>query len=103
LLEVNNLVCGYGGEAVVKNVSFCPRQGDIGLSAGRKAAVAKALCCVLWPVFFANLGECKISLQGPSHQPTRSRSAPKKRRIGMVFRITRSFRNLSIADNVGFV
>jgi iron(III) transport system ATP-binding protein len=44
LLEVSNLRCGYGGEAVVKNVSVALRRGDIG--------------CLL----------------GPSHQPARQRS-----------------------------
>jgi iron(III) transport system ATP-binding protein len=34
LLEVSNLRCGYGGEAVVKNASVALRRGDIGCLLG---------------------------------------------------------------------
>ena len=34
LLEVNNLSCGYGGDSVVKDVSFALSHGDIGCLLG---------------------------------------------------------------------
>ena len=47
LLEVNNLSCGYGGESVVKDVSFALSQGDIGCLLGPsgcgKSTILRAL------------------------------------------------------------
>ena len=34
LLEVNNLSCGYGGDSVVKDVSFALSHGDIKTTVG---------------------------------------------------------------------
>jgi iron(III) transport system ATP-binding protein len=100
LLEVNNLCCGYGGEAVVKNVSFALRQGDIGCLLGPsgcgKSTILRALAG------FLPLSDGKISLQGQAISLPGRALPPEKRRIGMVFQDYALFPHLSIADNVGF-
>lgn len=100
LLEVNNLSCGYGGEAVVKDVSFALSHGDIGCLLGPsgcgKSTILRALAG------FLPLTEGAIYLQSqPISLPGRT-LAPEKRRIGMVFQDYALFPHLSIADNVGF-
>ena len=41
LLEVNNLSCGYGGDSVVKDVSFALSHGDIGCLLGPSGCCPK--------------------------------------------------------------
>lgn len=100
LLEVNHLSCGYGGESVVKDVSFALRSGDIGCLLGPsgcgKSTILRALAGFL-PLHGGEirLASRTISLPGRT-QP------PEQRRIGMVFQDYALFPHLSIADNVGF-
>lgn len=100
LLEVDNLTCGYGGNAVVKGVNFALRPGDIGCLLGPsgcgKSTILRALAG------FLPLTDGEIHLRGqPISLPGRT-LAPEKRRIGMVFQDYALFPHLSIADNVGF-
>lgn len=100
LLEVDNLTCGYGGEAVVNSVNFALSHGDIGCLLGPsgcgKSTILRALAG------FLPLIEGEIRLQSqPISLPGRT-LAPEKRRIGMVFQDYALFPHLSIADNVGF-
>ncbi|MBN7771455.1 ABC transporter ATP-binding protein [Marinobacter daepoensis] len=100
LLEVNNLSCGYGGDSVVKNVSFALSHGDIGCLLGPsgcgKSTILRALAGFL-PI---SQGEIRLQSQAIS-LPGRA-LPPEKRRIGMVFQDYALFPHLSIADNVGF-
>ncbi len=100
LLEVNNLSCGYGGDSVVKDVSFALSHGDIGCLLGPsgcgKSTILRALAGFL-PI---SQGEIRLQSQAIS-LPGRALQ-PEKRKIGMVFQDYALFPHLSIADNVGF-
>lgn len=100
LLEVNNLTCGYGGDAVVKDVSFALSHGDIGCLLGPsgcgKSTILRALAG------FLPLTGGEICLQSRQISLPGRTLAPEKRRIGMVFQDYALFPHLSIADNVGF-
>src|SRR6056297_1705615 len=98
LLEVTNLSCGYGGDSVVKDVSFALSHGDIGCLLGPsgcgKSTILRALAGFL-PI---NTGE--IRLQSSSISLPGRTLAPEKRRIGMVFQDYALFPHLTIAENV---
>ncbi|MBZ2167279.1 MULTISPECIES: ABC transporter ATP-binding protein [Marinobacter] len=100
LLEVNNLSCGYGGDSVIRDVSFALSHGDIGCLLGPsgcgKSTILRALAGFLSP----NTGEIRLQSRAIS-LPGRS-LPPEKRKIGMVFQDYALFPHLTIADNVGF-
>lgn len=100
LLEVNNLSCGYGGDSVVKDVSFALSHGDIGCLLGPsgcgKSTILRALAG------FLPLSGGEISLQSQAISLPGRTLPPEKRRIGMVFQDYALFPHLTIADNVGF-
>src|SRR5690554_5019763 len=100
LLEVNNLSCGYGGDSVVKDVSFALSHGDIGCLLGPsgcgKSTILRALAGFL-PI---SQGEIRLQSQAIS-LPGRALQ-PEKRKIGMVFQDYALFPHLTIAENVGF-
>ncbi|QSP96277.1 ABC transporter ATP-binding protein [Marinobacter salinisoli] len=100
LLEVNNLSCGYGGDSVIRDISFALSHGDIGCLLGPsgcgKSTILRALAGFLSP----NTGEIRLQSQAIS-LPGRT-LPPEKRKIGMVFQDYALFPHLTIADNVGF-
>lgn len=100
LLEVNNLSCGYGGDSVVKDVSFALSHGDIGCLLGPsgcgKSTILRALAG------FLPLTGGEICLQSQAISLPGRTLPPEKRRIGMVFQDYALFPHLTIADNVGF-
>ena len=100
LLEVNNLSCGYGGDSVVKDVSFALSHGDIGCLLGPsgcgKSTILRALAG------FLPLSGGEICLQSQTISLPGRTLPPEKRRIGMVFQDYALFPHLTIADNVGF-
>jgi iron(III) transport system ATP-binding protein len=100
LLEVNNLSCGYGGDSVVKDVSFALSHGDIGCLLGPSGCGKSTILRALAGFLPLNSGEIQLQSQAIS-LPGRT-LAPEKRRIGMVFQDYALFPHLTIADNVGF-
>ena len=100
LLEVNNLSCGYGGDSVVRDVSFALSHGDIGCLLGPsgcgKSTILRALAG------FLPISHGEIQLQGQAISLPGRTLAPEKRKIGMVFQDYALFPHLTIADNVGF-
>ncbi|NVD34653.1 ABC transporter ATP-binding protein [Marinobacter lutaoensis] len=100
LLEVNNLSCGYGGESVVKDVSFALSQGDIGCLLGPSGCGKSTILRALAGFLPLDAGEIRLASRAIS-LPGRT-LAPEKRRIGMVFQDYALFPHLNIADNVGF-
>ena len=100
LLEVNNLSCGYGGDSVVRDVSFALSHGDIGCLLGPsgcgKSTILRALAG------FLPISHGEIQLQGQAISLPDRTLAPEKRKIGMVFQDYALFPHLTIADNVGF-
>src|SRR5690554_3585322 len=100
VLEVNNLSCGYGGDSVVRDVSFALSHGDIGCLLGPsgcgKSTILRALAG------FLPISHGEIQLQGQAISLPGRTLAPEKRKIGMVFQDYALFPHLTIADNVGF-
>ena len=100
LLEVSNLSCGYGGDSVVRDISFALSHGDIGCLLGPsgcgKSTILRALAG------FLPLTAGEISLRSHTISLPGRTLAPEKRRIGMVFQDYALFPHLTIADNVGF-
>jgi iron(III) transport system ATP-binding protein len=97
---VNNLSCGYGGDSVVRDVSFALSHGDIGCLLGPsgcgKSTILRALAG------FLPISHGEIQLQGQAISLPGRTLAPEKRKIGMVFQDYALFPHLTIADNVGF-
>ncbi|MEE3169751.1 MAG: ABC transporter ATP-binding protein [Pseudomonadota bacterium] len=100
LLEVTNLSCGYGGDSVVKDVSFALSHGDIGCLLGPSGCGKSTILRALAGFLPLNGGE--ISLQSQAISLPGRTLQPEKRRIGMVFQDYALFPHLTIADNVGF-
>ncbi|WP_303285647.1 ABC transporter ATP-binding protein [Marinobacter sp. SS8-8] len=100
LLEVNNLSCGYGGDSVVKDVSFALSHGDIGCLLGPSGCGKSTILRALAGFLPLTGGEIRLQSQAIS-LPGRT-LPPEKRRIGMVFQDYALFPHLTIADNVGF-
>ncbi|MBW4935754.1 ABC transporter ATP-binding protein [Marinobacter sp. F4206] len=100
LLEVNNLSCGYGGDSVVRDVSFALSHGDIGCLLGPSGCGKSTILRALAGFLPLNSGEICLQSQAIS-LPGRT-LPPEKRRIGMVFQDYALFPHLTIADNVGF-
>ncbi|MCK2149233.1 MULTISPECIES: ABC transporter ATP-binding protein [Marinobacter] len=100
LLEVNNLSCGYGGDSVVRDVSFALSHGDIGCLLGPSGCGKSTILRALAGFLPLNSGEISLLSQAIS-LPGRT-LAPEKRRVGMVFQDYALFPHLTIADNVGF-
>jgi len=100
LLEVSNLSCGYGGESVVRDVSFALRSGDIGCLLGPSGCGKSTILRALAGFLPLNAGEIRLASRTIS-LPGRT-LPPEQRRIGMVFQDYALFPHLSIADNVGF-
>ena len=99
-LEVNNRSCGYGGDSVVKDVSFALSHGDIGCLLGPsgcgKSTILRALAG------FLPLSGGEICLQSQTISLPGRTLPPEKRRIGMVFQDYALVPHLTLADNVGF-
>src|SRR5690554_7595271 len=100
LLEVNNLSCGYGGDSVVRDVSFAFSHGDIGCLLGPsgcgKSTILRALAG------FLPISHGEIQLQGgPISQPDATR-APEKGKMGVCFRDYPLDLTLTIAVTVAF-
>ncbi|MBW7472781.1 ABC transporter ATP-binding protein [Marinobacter sp. M216] len=100
LLEVNNLSCGYGGDSVIRDVSFALSHGDIGCLLGPSGCGKSTILRALAGFLPLNSGEICLQSQAIS-LPGRT-LPPEKRRIGMVFQDYALFPHLTIADNVGF-
>ncbi len=100
LLEVNKMSCGYGGDSVVKEVSFALSHGDIGCLLGPSGCGKSTILRALAGFLPLNGGE--IRLEGSSISLPGKTLAPEKRRIGMVFQDYALFPHLTIAENVGF-
>ncbi|MDG5498244.1 ABC transporter ATP-binding protein [Marinobacter sp. BGYM27] len=100
LLNVNNLECGYGGDPVIKGVSFALGQGDIGCLLGPsgcgKSTILRAIAG------FQSLQGGDIQLNGHVVSVPGRAVPPEKRKIGMVFQDYALFPHLSVADNIGF-
>lgn len=100
LLDVNEIRCGYDGEAVVDRLSFALTEGDIccllGPSGCGKTTVLRAIAGFLQP----DGGD--IHLDGQLLASGTRSLPPEKRRVGMVFQDYALFPHLNVRDNLTF-
>ncbi len=100
LLEVSNLSHAYGGEAVVRGLSFALPRGAIGCLLGPSGCgKTTVLRCIAG---FEAVQEGEIRLAGKVVSRPGAALPPEKRRIGMVFQDYALFPHLRIAENIAF-
>jgi len=100
LLEVTDVVIGYGGEPVVQEVSFTLEAGRIGCLLGPSGCGKTTLLRAI--AGFENLDAGQISMRGQVVSHAGWSLPPEKRRVGMVFQDFALFPHLRIGDNIGF-
>ena len=100
LLEVVNAEIGYGGEPVVRQVSFALEAGRIGCLLGPSGCGKTTLLRAIAGFEMLQGGEIRFRGQVVSH-PGWS-LPPEQRRVGMVFQDFALFPHLTVGDNIGF-
>lgn len=99
-LILDSVVLGYGGKAVVSELSFALSPGEIGCLLGGsgcgKTTVLRAIAG------FEPLQAGRIALNGHWVADATWQLAPERRQIGMVFQDYALFPHMTVADNVGF-
>ena len=99
-LILDSVVLGYGGKAVVSELSFKLAPGEIGCLLGGsgcgKTTVLRAIAG------FEPLQAGRIALNGHWVADATWQLAPERRQIGMVFQDYALFPHMTVADNVGF-
>ncbi|MGF1741093.1 ABC transporter ATP-binding protein [Vibrio profundum] len=99
-LHIQDLVCGYGRQEVLKQVSLEINHGDIvcllGASGCGKTTLLKALAGLL------PAASGKITLQGETITDDQWQLPPDKRHIGMIFQDYALFPHLTVAKNIAF-
>ena len=100
LLELNNVRTNYDNKAIVHDVSFSIKEGELacllGPSGCGKTTILRAISG------FQDLQKGEISLAGKYISKSNFSLAPEKRNIGMIFQDHALFPHLTIADNIGF-
>ncbi|WP_287809077.1 ABC transporter ATP-binding protein [Pseudomonas sp.] len=100
LLALDNLACGYQGQAVVQDLDLGLQAGEIGCLLGAsgcgKTTTLRAIAG------FEPVHEGQVVLGGEVISRSGYTLAPEKRRIGMVFQDYALFPHLTVAGNVAF-
>ena len=99
-LEVDNTAVGYGGQLVLKDVSFHLDGGDIGCLLGPSGAGKTTLLRAV--AGFEPLAHGSIHADGQLLTGPGVRMPPEQRNIGMVFQDHALLPHLSVQDNVAF-
>lgn len=99
-LILDSVVLGYGGKAVVSELSFALAPGEIGCLLGGsgcgKTTVLRAIAG------FEPLQAGRIALNGHWVADATWQLSPERRQIGMVFQDYALFPHMTVGDNVGF-
>jgi iron(III) transport system ATP-binding protein len=99
-LQLENVSLAYGGNVVVKELSFSLPRGAIGCLLGPsgcgKTTVLRAIAG------FERVAHGEIRLHGEVVSDPATHVPPEHRRIGMVFQDHALFPHLRVAENVGF-
>ncbi len=99
-LEINSLIQRYGKHTVVDGVSFRLEAGQIACLLGPSGCGKTTLLrCIAG---FEDIAGGEIRLHGTQVSRAGMRTAPEKRRIGMVFQDYALFPHLTINQNVAF-
>jgi iron(III) transport system ATP-binding protein len=100
LLEVMDVVIGYNGAPVVRQVSFALEPGRIGCLLGPSGCGKTTLLRAIAGFELLQSGEIRMRGQVVSHAGWSL--PPEKRRVGMVFQDFALFPHLKVGDNIGF-
>ncbi len=100
LLEVANAEIGYGGEPVVRQVSFALDIGGIGCLLGPSGCGKTTLLRAIAGFEGLQGGEIRFRGQVVSHAGWSL--PPEQRRVGMVFQDFALFPHLTVGSNIGF-
>jgi len=100
LLDVIDAEVGYGGEPVVRRLSFALDPGRIGCLLGPSGCGKTTLLRAIAGFETLQGGEIRMRGQVVSH--TGWSLPPEQRRVGMVFQDFALFPHLRIGDNIGF-
>ncbi|HSG53456.1 MAG TPA: ABC transporter ATP-binding protein [Rheinheimera sp.] len=100
MLKLDNVAIAYGGNTVVKQVSFSLAQGQIGCLVGPSGCGKTTLLRAI--AGFEPVADGNISLQQQLVSTSQQQVAPELRQVGMVFQDFALFPHLSVADNISF-
>jgi len=100
ILEVQDVVAGYGGEPVVRQVSFALDAGRIGCLLGPSGCGKTTLLRAIAGFETLQGGEIRMRGQVVSHAGWAL--PPEQRRVGMVFQDFALFPHLTVGDNISF-
>ncbi len=100
LLEVIDAVIGYGGQPVVRQVSFALDPGKIGCLLGPSGCGKTTLLRAIAGFEMLESGEVRMRGQVVSHAGWAL--PPEKRQVGMVFQDFALFPHLRVGDNIAF-
>ena len=98
LLEVDRACCGYGGDAVVEDLSFRVEPGQLAALLGPSGCGKTTLLRAV--MGFEPLRAGEIRMDGVPVSTARRTVAPEKRRTGMVFQDRALFPHLTAAGNI---
>ena len=100
LLEVDDIHCGYQGQAVVQGLSMTVAEGELacllGPSGCGKTTVLRAIAG------FEPLTEGEIRLRSQVVSKPGRTMPPERRHLGMVFQDYALFPHMTVAGNIGF-
>lgn len=100
LLEVENVVCSYGRQRVVQDLTFAVTEGFIacllGPSGCGKTTILRAIAG------FHPVDNGEIRIDGRTVSSTGHQVAPERRQVGMVFQDHALFPHLTVGENVRF-
>lgn len=99
-LNVERCTVAFGGQPVVKEVSFRLAQGTIGCLLGPSGCGKTTLLRAI--AGFEPLADGRIILDGELIGRKRWQLPPERRRIGMVFQDFALFPHLRVAENIAF-
>jgi len=100
LLEAHNISCGYGGNAVIHDLTFRMKQGQIASLIGPSGCGKTTLLHVI--AGFQGLYSGSIYLNSKCVSTAKTLVSPERRRIGMVFQDYALFPHLTVASNIRF-
>jgi iron(III) transport system ATP-binding protein len=99
-LSLNNVVVGYDGVAIVKDVSLTLGNGQIGCLLGPSGCGKSTLLRAI--AGFEPVMEGEIVMEGELLSSPRFTQVPEQRKVGMVFQDLALFPHLTIEKNIGF-
>lgn len=100
VLELNRVSQAYGKQLVVKDLSLCLEQGEIGCLLGASGCGKTTVMRII--AGFEPLLDGVVKINGETVSDVNISKPPAKREVGMVFQDYALFPHLTIFDNIAF-